>query len=96
MKSDTYTKGILTIIAACLLVIASVQLNIIPTANAVEPVNPTPPSTMDVKIVGISTSDEMEVEIVGVNTYDELPVNIDEVGGSSVSSGGPINVKMKN
>ncbi len=114
MKIDTYTKGILTVIAACLLLLTVKQFDLIPTAKAdvpgtgmdkyvVMPTNPdgsinvrlAPNEVMDVDLVDISTYDELEVELVRINTSDELDVNIDEVGGSYVSSGGPIRVEVE-
>jgi len=50
---------------------------------------------LDVNITGIDTFDELEVNLVGIDTWDELAVNLDEIGGSSVRSGGPIPVEVK-
>lgn len=88
MKTDIYTKGILTIIAICLTINVVQQLDIIPSAYASEtgksteietqyrlvPINEF--ETMDVRIVDINTSDELNVNVKSVDTYDELKVNI--------------------
>ncbi|MFT5078012.1 MAG: hypothetical protein ACI836_001226 [Saprospiraceae bacterium] len=119
MKTDTYTKTILTVIAVCLSINVIQTLDIIPSAQATTntpetleveyhlvPVSPN--QVMDVRIVDINTYDEMNINIKGIDTSeelkvnlksidttDELDVNIDEVGGSWVSNGGPIKVKVE-
>jgi hypothetical protein len=120
MKTDFYTKTILTVIAICLSIIVVKDLELIPAAHASEkgeaatldskyklvPVNEF--NTIDVRIVDISTYDELNVNLKSVDTYDEvkvniksiettdeLDVNIDEIGGSFVSGGGPIKVKVE-
>lgn len=119
MRTDNYTKVILTLIAICLTINVVKGVDWIPTATASEK-NSIPEiltkyqlvplsemNTMDVRIVDINTYDElnvniksidsydeMKVNIKGIDTQDELDVNIDEVGGSFVSIGGPIKVKI--
>ena len=101
---DTYTKVVLTVIAACLSILTFQQSNIVPEATASSPKTDVVggvryglvPLNEDGSVsVRIIAADEIDVNISGVDTYDELNVNIDEVGGNSVSSGGPINVRMK-
>lgn len=109
MKSDNYTKTILTIIAICLTINILKDFGIIPTAyagenKAVDPIN----DVLDVRLVDINTYDELNVNLKGVDTYDELKVNLkkiettdeldvnlDEIGGGWVSNGGPIPVKVQ-
>lgn len=120
MKTDLYTKSILTIIAICLSISVVQQLDVIPNAYAADtetnpeietqyrlvPINEF--ETMDVRIVDINTYDELNVNLKSVDTYDEvrvniksidtsdeLDVNIDEIGGSWVTNGGPIKVKIE-
>lgn len=111
MKTDLYTKTVLTVIAFSLAVLAFKQLNLIPSAIADTPqynpfgVFPTnsdgslnvrilDAQTMDVVIKGIQTYDALNVDISDISTSDELDVNIDEIGGSYISHGGPIKVKL--
>ncbi len=111
MKTDNYTKTILTIIAICLTINVIKDFQIFPSAYASENENAvTKPVTevLDVRIVDINTYDELNVNLKGVDTYDEvkvnlksiettdeLDVNLDEIGGGWVSNGGPIPVKIQ-
>ncbi|HPE82894.1 MAG TPA: hypothetical protein PLV43_04185 [Aequorivita sp.] len=109
MKTDTYTKTILTIIAVCLTINVIKDFEIIPSVHASEKVGNTPVSeVMDVRLVDINTYDELNVNLKSIDTYDEvkvnlkkietsdkLDVNIDEIGGGWVSNGGPIPVKVQ-
>ena len=85
MKTDLYTKTILTIIAICLTLNIVKDFEIIPSmyaANNPETASPTlaPISeTIDVRIVDINTYDELNVNIKSVDTYDELKVNINSI-----------------
>ncbi len=104
MKTDLYTKSILTIIAIFLGIIALQNLNPLMVANATEqnihnagtsnsgliPMNSN--GTIDVNIVSCSAT--LGVSLNKINTSDELDVNIDEIGGSWVSN--PITVKIAN
>lgn len=95
MKTDVYTKTVLTVIAVCLVVIVFRDADLIPKAYAVSPGAIMPPDpavkygivpinpdgSVNVKIV-----DKLDVNIVGINTWDELDVNIDEVGGLGVQN----------
>ena len=117
MKTDIYTKTILTIIAICLSINLVKDFNIIPSAYAntsekdshipnghiIVPEN----QVMDVRLVNINTSDKLNVNIKGIDTYNELKVNVNKIetkdllnvnlhslGGSWVSSGGPLPVKV--
>ena len=99
MKTDLYTKTILTIIAVCLTLNVVSDYDLIPSAYASENANSLTPlntvETIDVRIVDINTYDELKVNVTSIDTDDEMDINIDEIGGSWVSSGGPINVKIK-
>ncbi|MFT4802708.1 MAG: hypothetical protein ACI93N_002489 [Flavobacteriaceae bacterium] len=107
MKTDLYTKTVLTIIAICLTLNVISEYEIFPSAYASESetsskdnlnsrlVSLSNLETIDVRIVDINTSDELKVNITSIDTTDEMDINLDEIGGSWVSSGGPINVKIK-
>lgn len=77
MRSDLYTKSILTIIAFCLTVNLVSELELIPKAYA----NETEPSTISTEyaLVPISEANTIDVRIVDINTYDELNVNLKSV-----------------
>ena len=90
MKTDNYTKIILTVIAVCLTLNVIQNLDIIPSAHAANndidkseieyhlvPVMPN--QVMDIRIVDINTSDEMNVNIKSVDTYDEFKVNLKSI-----------------
>ena len=97
MKTDLYTKTVLTVIALCLIIIVFKQVDIVPNvygdsqkanikANlnyGLVPLNQD--GSVDVNIK--STMSTMDVSIVDISTSDELDVNIDEVGGGYVSYG---------
>ncbi|CAM3378876.1 hypothetical protein [Aequorivita lipolytica] len=109
MKTDNYTKIILTIIAICLTINVAKDFDIIPSAYASEKATQKPiTEVIDVRLVDINTSDELNVNLKSVDTYDEvkvnikkiettdeLDVNIDEIGGGWVSNGGPIKVRVE-
>lgn len=94
MKTDTYTKVLLTIIAICLTMHVAKEFEIIPSAYASEkettsesstkyrlvPVNEF--DTIDVRIVDINTYDELNVNLKSVDTYDEVKVNIKSIDTS--------------
>jgi hypothetical protein len=91
MKTDFYTKAILTVIAICLTINVIKEFEIIPSAYATEgevnslknseymlvPVSET--NTIDVRIVDINTYDELNVNLKSVDTYDEVKVNIKSI-----------------
>lgn len=78
MKTDTYTKIILTIIASCLTINIIKQWDFIPTVHATENME-TPELSTKYKLVPISDNDVLDVRIVDINTYDELNVNLKNV-----------------
>ncbi len=111
MKTDLYTKTILTIIAFCLVVNIVKEVDLIPSAYALDPIenpNMIESNVMDVRIVdintydelnvnlnGVSTSEELKVNLKRIETTDELDVNLDEIGGGWVNHSGPIPVKIQ-
>ncbi|WP_108869736.1 hypothetical protein [Aquimarina aquimarini] len=113
MKTDTYTKFVISIIAICLVIIVIRDTDIIPKAHAnststtnygIIPINDDGSITVklsnsdeiDVNLKNIDTYDKLKVDLSTISTDQELNINIDEVGGSYVSSGGPIKVKLQN
>ncbi|MEM7085760.1 MAG: hypothetical protein AAF489_06230 [Bacteroidota bacterium] len=88
MKTDLYTKTILTIIAVCLSINVIQQLDVIPSVYATDETNPKGldvpalTETIDVRIVDINTYDELNVNLKSVDTYDELKVNIKSIDTS--------------
>ena len=84
MKTDLYTKSILTVIAAALCTLAVQNMNFVSTANA---------GTKNL------LSDEINVNIQhigGSSIYGALPVNLKEISGSSFSGSLPVNLKEMN
>lgn len=91
MKTDLYTKTILTIIAICLTINVVKEFELIPSAYASETSNAPVKSTdyklvpvddfntIDVRIVDISTYDELNVNLKSVDTYDEVKVNLKSI-----------------
>ncbi|MFP9115991.1 hypothetical protein ACLI1A_18785 [Flavobacterium sp. RHBU_3] len=106
MKTDRYTKIVLTIIAVCLAINVLQNINIIPSAYAASgntkplSVPGTPqyglvPLNADGSItVKLAENNPMEVKIVGISTYDEMPVNLKEIDGRSLFNG-IVPVKIK-
>ena len=88
MKTDLYTKTLLTIIAVCLSIQVVQQLDLVPSVYASEKDDPskldlpTITETIDVRIVDINTYDELNVNLKSVDTYDELKVNINSIDTS--------------
>lgn len=101
MKTDFYTKVVLTVIASALTIIAFQNADIFPKANASKvtgfatvPVNPD--GSINVKMM-----DNMKVDIAAVggsSIYSSLPINLKEISGSSISSsyGMPVNLQALN
>lgn len=76
MKTDVYTKSVLTVIAICLLLIAVKQYDIIPSVHAANTVIPSNGDLLEYRLVPMSDMNTLDVRIVDINTYDELNVNI--------------------
>lgn len=95
MKADMYTKGVLTVIAACLVVLAAGQLSVVPEANAVPttpgyasaPANPdgsitvrfAPDQVLDVRLREVQSSLSNPVPVTIKSTSGNVPVSIRDV-----------------
>jgi len=89
---DAYTKAMLTLVAACLMLLTIHQLDLIPKAYAKEPgisaVFPGGnfgliPLNEDGSItVRVVAGDELDVNIAGISTSDELEVDISAISTS--------------
>jgi hypothetical protein len=98
MKTDLYTKVVLTVIASALTIIAFQNADIFPKANASKlsgfatlPVNPD--GSINVKMM-----DNMKVDISaigGSSIYGSLPINLKEISGNSINTsyGIPVNIE---
>lgn len=101
---DWYTKAMLTIIAFCLVVLTLKDYQLIPQLKAdneglssgkhlvdyaLMPVNED--GSVSVRLINLHP---LDVNIARIGTSDELEINIAEIGGSSLSSGGPIPVEI--
>ena len=97
MKTDFYTKTVLTVIAVALITIAFQNIDFLPKANAGSsgfvsvPVNPD--GSINVKFTEIMKVDVAEVG--GNYIYGAMPINIKEISGSSINSsnGIPVNIE---
>lgn len=76
MKTDLYTKVVLTVIAVCLVIIVFKNMNFISVANANPVSSPAQSEVMDVRIVGVDYFTKIPVEIKSSGT---IPVKIEEV-----------------
>lgn len=96
MKTDRYTKVILTIIAACLVINVMDKINIIPQAYADTPLPANTPLTVDTPKYGLiplnedgsmnvtmKTTAPMDVNITGIRTSDDLDVKISGINTSN-------------
>lgn len=90
MKTDLYTKAVLTVIAICLSIIAIKDLEIFPKAYAD---NPSANVKTNPNYGLIPLGGTIDVNIVDINTSDKLGVNIAEVGGYSFSGKIPVVIK---
>ena len=107
MKTDRYTKTVLTIIAACMVVNLLKEVDILPKAYANTPTAPALPTpkpnyalvpvsadgSINVKTVNSTPTD---VNIVSIRTSDELDVNVnlEKIGGYSTYGEIPVKVKQ--
>lgn len=93
MKTDRYTKIILTIIAFCLVVNTLDKLDIMPKAYANTPTNtpPLPPAEPKYGLVPLNkdgsitvkTTSPMDVNITGIRTSDDLDVSVSNINTSN-------------
>ena len=70
MKTDTYTKVILTVIAVALTVNVIKDLSLVPTVQASETITNNVLPSSEYRLVPISTMETLDVRIVDINTYD--------------------------
>ncbi|MCL3780732.1 hypothetical protein EMN47_10100 [Prolixibacteraceae bacterium JC049] len=105
MKTDKFTKAVLTVIAINLTILTVKNIDLVSKAHADEPVKQekltkqinyglvplNEDGTISVRVKGL---DKIDVNITGIHTSDELDVNIDEIGGGTVWHGGPIPVEL--
>lgn len=98
MKTDLYTKTILTVIAVALTILALKNTSFINEAKADKsnfnkyasiPLNPD--GSINVKLA--SDMDVNLKSIGGTSVYGSIPVNLKELGGSSFYGALPVNLK---
>ena len=89
MKTDSYTKIVLTVIAVCLSINTITRLDIFPKAYANETAVPTV-NAPNYGLVPLNENGLVEVSIKDINTYDELYVNLRGVDTSE-----EVNVNIK-
>lgn len=103
MKTDNYTKGVLTVIAICLTFNLLKDINVIPRAHASDPAFNSSqsmkyglvPINADGSVnVHVKSASTIDVDIVDISTSEEMDVNIDEVGGFSTFGTVPVKVKQ--
>lgn len=90
MKTDFYTKAVLTVIAVCLSIIALKQMDIIPDAHANS--SSIIQSHAHYGLVPLNADGSIDVNIK--SSSDKIKVNIEEVGGFWVG-GSSLPVRMK-
>lgn len=80
MKTDVYTKIVLTVIAVCLVIIVFRSIDFIPTAQAVQatPAMPQSKEVIEVRLVGVDYGVEVPVKIKSISDRS-LPVKIEDV-----------------
>lgn len=98
MKTDLYTKSVLTVIAAALLIIVFQNTRVVPEAKAGRPdfnkfANIPINSDGSINVRLIEQMDVNLKSIGGSSVYGELPVNLKEIGGTSLYSTIPVNIK---
>ncbi|KAF2519671.1 hypothetical protein E0W68_00055 [Flavobacterium salilacus subsp. salilacus] len=106
MKTDRYTKIVLTVIAACLVINILEKIDIIPKAyanssdNFIAPINSNyavVPVNEDGSInVTVKSAAPMDVNLVKISTNDDLDVNVnvEKIGGRYVYGEIPVTVKQ--
>lgn len=97
MKTDIYTKSVLTLIAAALCTIAVQNMNLFPEAKAAGGINSfaSVPVNADGSI-NVRMVDVMDVNlsrIGGSSVYGAIPVNLKEMAGHSFYGAMPVNIK---
>jgi len=98
MKTDFYTKTILTVIAVALVTIALQQMGFVNQAKA-DKVNFNKFASIPINddgSINVKMMSDMDVNIHsigGSSVYGALPINLKEIGGSSFYGSLPINLK---
>lgn len=87
MKTDSYLKAILTVIAVCLVILTLKSVNIIPAANAGSNM-PAPPEQA---MIPVGPDGTITVKIVSFE--DDLNINLEKIGGYGAYQGIPVIVK---
>lgn len=89
MKTDIYTKTVLTVIAIALIVLVFKNGTVVNEAKAEK-------STFS-RYASIPLNEDGSINVKLVSFYGTLPINIKEYGGSSISSSGlPVNIESLN
>ena len=94
MKTDTFTKIVLTVIAINLTILTVKNLDLIPKAYANEPTNKvelTPNNNF--LLVPLNEDGSIDVNIKSFSTSSVLNVNLEKIGGSSIF--GDLEVRIK-
>ena len=84
MKTDSYLKVVLTVIAVCLVMLTLQNMNVIPRAQAETHMAPNP----NYALVPLNADGTVEVKIKSID--DMLDVNIQKVGGNTCYQGVPV------
>lgn len=91
MKTDFYTKAVLTVIAICLTIIVFKQVDIIPNAYAETPkINFN--TNMNYGLVPLNADGSIDVNVKSSSTMD---VNIESCDSYAFQYAGPMEVKIK-
>lgn len=102
MKTDNYTKALLTVIAACLVVLTIHNVGLLPTAYANEATTTPVPAAPSVAVplnddgsisVRLVPSETISIDITDISTADKLKVNLEEVGGSYIYNAFPVEIE---
>lgn len=90
MKTDFYTKTVLTVIAICLTILVLKEVDLIPKAYANETYNGLSPN-INYGLVPLNSDGSIDVNIK--SNSDIINVNIEEVGGWSTWGKVPVVIK---
>jgi hypothetical protein len=94
MKTDRFTRIVLTVIAVNLTILSFQHLDIIPKAHAegTNPLNGLPANT-NYGLVPLNEEGGIDVTIKSISPGNEMDVNIEEVGGFHVFGNLPVEIK---
>ncbi len=84
MKTDLYLKAVLTVIAACLVLLTLQNLRIIPQAQASSPERPG---------LMVPVNPDGTVEVVIKRFDQDLNINVEKIGGYGCYNGIPVVMK---